>query len=240
MPEVDFSQFGPVEEVELTKIKRVGAANLHRAWLHVPHVTQHDEADVTDLEAFRQTQAERAKKEGFKLTPLAFVLKACVAALREHPDFNSSLGPTGDAIIRKYYYHIGIAVDTPQGLVVPVLRDVDQKGVWALAQELAELSLRTRDRKLGPADLQGASFSVSNLGGLGGTAFTPIVNAPQVAILGVSKTQIKPQWTGESFEPRQMLPLSLSYDHRVIDGAAGARFTRRVAELLSDIRQLVL
>jgi len=240
IPEIDFSQYGPVEEVRLSKIKHVGAVNLHRAWLNVPHVTQHDEADVTELEAFRKCHSKRATEEGFKLTPLAFILKACAAALREYPDFNSSLRPSGEFIIRKYYYHIAIAVDTPQGLVVPVLRDVDKKMIWTLAQELAELGARARDRKLGPADMQGATFTVSNLGGLGGTDFTPIVNAPQVAILGVSRSQIKPQWRNDRFEPRQMLPLSLSYDHRVIDGAAGARFTRRVAQLLTDIRQLVL
>lgn len=240
MPEVDFSKFGPVERVKLSKIRRVAAENLHRAWLHVPHVTQHDEADITELEAFRKSVAGEA--EGYKLTPLAFILKACVAALEQFPDFNSSLSPDGMELIRKSYYHFGIAVDTPNGLVVPVIRDVDQKGVFELARELGELGQRTRERKVKPEDLQGASFSVSNLGGLGGTAFTPIVNAPEVAILGVSRTQKKPVWSDEkeAFEPRLMLPLSLSYDHRVIDGAAAARFTTTLVKILSDIRRLVL
>ncbi len=240
LPEIDFSVFGPVEEVRLSKIRRVAAENLRRAWLNVPHVTQHDEADVTDLEAFRKEMASQVERLGYKLTPLAFILKACVAALKDFPDFNASLSPDGHRLIRKGYYHFGIAVDTPAGLVVPVIRDVDQKGVEALARELAELGVRTRDRKIGLDELQGASFSVSNLGGLGGTGFTPIVNAPEVAILGVSRTQIRPRWTGEGFEPRKTLPLSLSYDHRVIDGAAAARFTSTLVTLLSDIRRLVL
>ena len=198
------SVFGPVETKPLTKIKRLGAKALHRAWLHVPHVTQHDEADVTDLEAFREAQAPAAEKEGFKLTPLAFILKACVVALKQYPEFNASLSPDEQSLVLKRYYHLGIAVDTPQGLVVPVLRDVDQKGVFEIARELAALSQRTRDRTITPDDIQGASFSVSNLGGLGGTAFTPIVNAPQVSYFpGVSRTQIKPVWRENQFEPQK-------------------------------------
>jgi pyruvate dehydrogenase E2 component (dihydrolipoamide acetyltransferase) len=240
MPAIDFSRFGPVEEVPLSKIRRLTAENLTRAWLHVPHVTQHDEADVTDLERFREGLASSPRAAGVKVTPLAFVLKACAVVLTEMPDFNASLAPDGQTLIRKRYYHLGIAVDTPAGLVVPVVRDVERKGILELARELADLGARTRERKVGLEDLQGASFSVSNLGGVGGTGFTPIVNAPEVAILGVSRTRVLPRWNGEGFEPRRMMPLSLSYDHRVIDGAAAARFAARLAELLGDIRQLVL
>ena len=240
IPEVDFSEYGPIEEVKLSKIRRVAARNLHRAWLNVPHVTQQDEADVTELEAFRQELKPEAEAEGIKLTPLAFIVKACVAALKKYPDFNSSLAPDGESLIHKKYYHLGIAVDTPNGLVVPVLRDVDSMGVMELAEALVDLSRRARERKLSPGDMKGGTFSISNQGGIGGVAFTPIVNAPEVAILGISKTQRRPVWTGDGFEPRLVMPLSLSYDHRVIDGAAAARFTVYLADLLTDMRRLVL
>lgn len=240
MPMIDFSKFGDIEEKPLARIRKVSARNLHRSWLHVPHVTQHDEADVTEMEAFRKGHGEQAKKEGYKLTPLAFLLKASAAALRAFPDFNSSLAPDGESLILKKYVHIGVAVDTPNGLVVPVIRDVDQKGLKQLAQEVVEASVKARDGKLLPKDFQGACFTISSLGGIGGTAFTPIVNAPEVAILGVSRTRMKPVWNGSDFEPRLMLPLSLSYDHRVIDGASAARFTVHLAGLLSDLRKLLL
>lgn len=240
MPAIDFSKFGPVEEKKLHRIRQVAARNLHRSWLHVPHVTQHEEADITDMEAFRKAHGDEAKKQGFKLTPLAFLLKAAAAALREFPDFNSSLHPDGDRLILKQYYHLGVAVDTPNGLVVPVIRDVDQKGLFQLGQELIELSGKARDGKLAPRDFQGATFTISSLGGIGGTAFTPIVNAPEVAILGVSRSRTTPVWDGQQFQPRLMLPLSLSYDHRVIDGASAARFVVYLARVLGDLRRLLL
>ena len=240
MPQIDFSKFGDIEEKPLSRIRKVSARNLHRSWLHVPHVTQHEEADVTDMEAFRKSHGEQAKKEGYKLTPLAFLLKASAAALKAFPDFNASLSPDGEALILKKYVHIGVAVDTPDGLVVPVIRDVDQKGLKQLAQEVVEASVKAREGKLMPKDFQGACFTISSLGGIGGTAFTPIVNAPEVAILGVSRTRMKPIWTGSDFEPRLMLPLSLSYDHRVIDGASAARFAVHLAGLLADLRKLLL
>ncbi|MEM8994898.1 MAG: 2-oxo acid dehydrogenase subunit E2, partial [Acidobacteriota bacterium] len=222
------------------RIQKVSKKNLHRSWLHVPHVTQHDEADTTELEAFRQAHKGEAKKLGFSLTPLAFLLKASAAALREFPSFNASLHPDGDKLILKKYVHIGVAVDTPDGLVVPVIRDVDRKGLFQLAEETVALSVKAREGKLTPGDFQGACFTISSLGGIGGTAFTPIVNAPEVAILGVSKHQYKPVWNGSEFEPRLMLPLSLSYDHRVIDGASAARFVVHLSGLLSDLKRLLL
>ena len=240
MPEIDFSKFGEVEHKPLSRIRKVSARNLHRSWLHVPHVTQHDETDITEMEAFRKAHSEQAKKEGYKLTPVAFLLKAAAASLKAFPDFNSSLSPDGESLIVKKYVHIGVAVDTPNGLVVPVIRDVDQKSLSQLGKELVETSGRARDGKLMPQDFQGASFTISSLGGIGGTAFTPIVNAPEVAILGVSRSQMKPVWNGQEFQPRLMLPLSLSYDHRVIDGASAARFVVHLGSMLSDLRRLLI
>jgi len=240
MPEVDFSRFGEIERVELPRIRKIGARNLHRSWLHVPHVTQHDEADVTDLEEFRKTHGVEAEQRGFKLTPIAFLMKASVAALEKYPDFNASLDPDGEHLIRKRYYHLGIAVDTPNGLTVPVIRDVDRKGLFQCAEELVEVAGRAREGKLKKDDIEGATFTISSLGGIGGTAFTPIVNAPEVAILGASRMEWKPVWRDGEFVPRRILPLSLSYDHRVIDGAAAARFTTYLARVLSDLRMLLL
>lgn len=240
MPDIDFSQFGEVETIPLNRIKKLTAAAVHRSWLHVPHVTQHDEADITELEEFRQELKKEAEDRGVKVTMLAFLLKASVAALREHPRFNSSLEKGGENLVLKKYYNIGIAVDTPDGLVVPVIRDVDRKGVYDLARELGEVSQRARDRKLSPNDLQGACFTISSLGGIGGTAFTPIVNAPEVAILGVSRAQMKPVYQDGEFVPRLMLPLALSYDHRVVDGAEGARFVVFLSKVLGDARRLLL
>ncbi|MGB0721490.1 MAG: dihydrolipoyllysine-residue acetyltransferase [Gammaproteobacteria bacterium] len=240
IPAIDFSKFGPVEHQSLSRIKKIAGKHLHACWLNVPHVTQHDDADITDMEAFRQANKDAAKAEGYSLTPLVFVMKAVVAALKKYPQFNASLDSSGEALILKRYYHIGIAVDTPGGLVVPAIRDVDKKGFMELAKELAETSKKARDGKLRPDDMQGASFSISSLGGIGGSYFTPIVNAPEVAILGLSKSEMKPVWNGKEFEPRLMLPLSLSYDHRVIDGAEGARFTTYLNHVLADIRRLML
>jgi len=240
IPEVDFSKFGPVEEVPMTRLMQVGAANLHRSWLNVPHVTQFDSADITELEAFRVAQKAMAEKAGVKLTVLPLLLKACAHLLKELPDFNSSLAPSGKALIRKKYVHIGFAVDTPDGLLVPVIRDVDQKSLLQLAAEAAELAEKARTKKLSPDAMQGACFTISSLGHIGGTGFTPIVNAPEVAILGVSKATMQPVWDGKAFQPRLMLPLSLSYDHRVINGAAAARFTKRLGDVLGDIRTLLL
>ncbi len=240
IPEVDFSKFGETESKPLGRIKKLSGAHVLRSWLTVPHVTQFDEADITELEAFRQAQKEAAAAQGMRLTLVPFLLRACAALLREMPEFNSSLAADGENLIYKKYCHIGVAVDTPQGLVVPVVRDVERKGVFELAHELAELSERARQGKLLPAELQGGCFTISSLGGIGGTGFTPIVNAPEVAILGVARATYKPVWNGKKFKPRHMLPLSLSYDHRVIDGAQGVRFTTRLGELLSDIRRLLL
>ncbi|HDL5037829.1 TPA: 2-oxo acid dehydrogenase subunit E2 [Pseudomonas aeruginosa] len=237
IPEVDFSKFGEVEEVAMTRLMQVGAANLHRSWLNVPHVTQFDQSDITDMEAFRVAQKAAAEKAGVKLTVLPILLKACAHLLKELPDFNSSLAPSGKALIRKKYVHIGFAVDTPDGLLVPVIRDVDRKSLLQLAAELAD---KARNKKLSADAMQGACFTISSLGHIGGTGFTPIVNAPEVAILGVSKATMQPVWDGKAFQPRLMLPLSLSYDHRVINGAAAARFTKRLGELLADIRTLLL
>lgn len=236
----DFSQFGDIEREPMSRIMAATAANMQRSWLNVPHVTQFDEADITDMEAFRKAQKAAAEKKGVKLTPLAFLLKACAAALAELPQFNVSLDMERKEVIRKKYIHIGIAVDTPHGLMVPVVRDVDQKGLWQLAAESAELARKARDKELKPADMQGACFTITSLGGIGGTAFTPIVNTPEVAILGVSKAAMKPVWDGQAFQPRLMLPLSLSYDHRAVNGADAARFTTRLAQLLGDIRTLLL
>lgn len=239
-PEVDYAKFGPVEVRELSRIQKLSGRHLHRAWLSVPHVTQFDEADITELEAFRKVQVERAPTGTSKLTLLPFLLKAVATALNRMPSFKSSLTPDGEGLVMKHYTHIGVAVDTPRGLVVPVIRDVDKKGLQDLARELTELSGKARDGKLLPGDMQGGCFSISSLGGISGTAFTPIVNAPEVAILGVSRAALKPVWQGSEFVPRLLLPLSLSYDHRVIDGAEGARFTRLLGDLLGDIRRLLL
>ena len=239
-PEVDFAKFGPIEPKPLSRIKKLSGANLHRNWVSIPHVTQFDEADITDLEAFRKSNAAESEKQGFKLTMLAFLIKASVTALRQQPEVNASLDKAGENLVYKRYFHIGVAVDTPDGLVVPVIRDADRKGVFDLARELGEVSKLARDKKLKPGDMQGGTFSISSLGGIGGTAFTPIINAPEVAILGVSRALMKPVWNGREFAPRLMLPLSLSYDHRVIDGAAAARFTSYLASVLSDIRRSLL
>ncbi|MFI8978705.1 dihydrolipoyllysine-residue acetyltransferase [Ectopseudomonas khazarica] len=240
IPTVDFSKFGEIEEVPMTRLMQVGAANLHRSWLNVPHVTQFESADITDLEAFRVAQKAVAEKAGVKLTVLPLLLKSCAHLLKELPDFNSSLAPSGKAIIRKKYVNIGFAVDTPDGLLVPVIKNVDQKSLLQLAGEAAELADKARKKKLSADDMQGACFTISSLGHIGGTGFTPIVNAPEVAILGVSKASMQPVWDGKAFQPRLMLPLSLSYDHRVINGAAAARFTLRLSQLLADIRTILL
>jgi pyruvate dehydrogenase E2 component (dihydrolipoamide acetyltransferase) len=237
MPAVDFSQWGDVEHTPLARIRRISAQYLHRAWLNVPHVTQHDEADITELEAFRKAQSEEG---GVKLTLLPFVMKAVGAALRQFPEFNASLAPGGESLILKKYCNIGFAADTEAGLVVPVVKDVWGKGIVALAQECAELAKKARDGKLKPDEMKGGCFSISSLGGIGGGHFTPIVNAPEVAILGVSRAQMKPHWNGSEFVPRLMCPLSLSYDHRVIDGAAAARFIVALGKLLTDLRRLAL
>ena len=239
-PQVDFAKFGPIELKPMSRIKRLSGSNLHRNWISIPHVTQFDEADITELEAFRKESGAASEKQGFKLTMLAFLIKACITALRQYPEFNASLERGGENLVLKRYFHIGVAVDTPDGLVVPVIRDADRKGVYDLARELAEMSKLARDKKLKPGDMQGGTFSISSLGGIGGTAFTPIINAPEVAILGVSRAAMRPIWVGGQFMPRLMLPLSLSYDHRVIDGAAAARFTSYLASVLSDIRRSLL
>lgn len=240
MPVVDFSKFGAIENKPLSRIKKLSGTYLHRNWVSIPHITQHDETDITELEAFRKQLGTEYAAQGVKITPLVFLLKAVVATLQRFPDFNASLDPGGETLILKKYFHIGVAVDTPEGLVVPVLRDVDQKGIVQLAKELGEISVRAREKKITAAEMQGGCFTISSLGGIGGTAFTPIINAPEVAILGVSKSSIKPVWKNDKFEPRLILPFSLSYDHRVIDGAAGARFTTHLAQILADVRRLVL
>ena len=240
IPAVDFSRFGEVEEVAMTRLMQIGASSLHRSWLNIPHVTQFDQADITELEAFRVAQKAVAEKAGVKLTVLPLLLKSCAHLLKEMPDFNSSLAPSGKAIIRKKYVNIGFAVDTPDGLLVPVIKNVDQKSLLQLAAEAAALAAKARDKKLTADDMQGACFTISSLGHIGGTGFTPIVNAPEVAILGVSKATIQPVWDGKAFQPKLMLPLSLSYDHRVINGAAAARFTQRLSQLLADIRTILL
>ncbi|MFW0756585.1 dihydrolipoyllysine-residue acetyltransferase [Pseudomonas sp. H11T01] len=240
IPVVDFSRFGEIEEVPMTRLMQIGASSLHRSWLNIPHVTQFDQADITELEAFRVAQKAVAEKAGVKLTVLPLLLKSCAHLLKELPDFNSSLAPSGKAIIRKKYVNIGFAVDTPDGLLVPVIKDVDKKSLLQLAAEAAVLAEKARTKKLTADDMQGACFTISSLGHIGGTGFTPIVNAPEVAILGVSKATIQPVWDGKAFQPKLMLPLSLSYDHRVINGAAAARFTKRLSDLLADIRTILL
>lgn len=240
IPAVDFAKFGEVEIRALSRIRKISGAHLHRCWLSVPHVTQFDEADITSLEAFRKAQKAEAEKQDIRLTFMPFLMKAVAAALKTMPVFNSSLSADGESLILKQYVHIGVAVDTPNGLVVPVIRDVDKKRIFELARELMEISGRAREGKLAPSEMQGGCFSISSLGGIGGSAFTPIVNAPEVAILGVSRSEMRPKWNGSEFEPRLMLPLSLSYDHRVVDGADGVRFTTLLGQLLGDIRRLLL
>jgi pyruvate dehydrogenase E2 component (dihydrolipoamide acetyltransferase) len=240
IPAQDFSKFGPTETRPLPRIKKISGPHLHRAWLNVPHVTHDDEADITEIDAYRKELDTAAKEKGFRVTLLAFLMKASMSALRKFPEFNSSLNPEKDALILKRYYNIGIAVDTPDGLVVPVIRDVDRKGIHEISQEMGAISKKARDGKLGAADMQGASFTISSLGGIGGTAFTPIVSAPEVAILGVVRSKMAPVWNGSEFKPRLMQPISLSYDHRVIDGALAARFARHLCTTLEDVRRLIL
>ena len=240
IPDQDFSKFGDVEVRELTRIQQITAQNMARNWLNVPHVTQFDEADITELEAFRAQLKPQMEKRGVKVSALAFVVKACAAALKEYPKFNVSLMADGRQVVQKHYYHIGIAVDTPNGLIVPVIRDVDQKSIWQLADEIIDLATRGRNGKVKPTEMQGGCFTISSLGGMGGTAFTPIVNAPEVAILGLSNNQIKPFWDGSQFVPRTFTPLSLSYDHRAVNGADAAKFTTYLSKVLGDIRNLVM
>jgi pyruvate dehydrogenase E2 component (dihydrolipoamide acetyltransferase) len=242
VPTQDFSKFGPVETTPLSRIKRLSGPVLHRSWLNVPHVTHHDEADITELDRYRKEldTAAKAEKDPYRVTLLAFLVKACVAALKKFPEFNSSLAPEKDSLVLKGYYNIGIAVDTPDGLVVPVVKDADRKGIIELSREFGAISAKARDGKLGPGDMQGGTFTISSLGGIGGTGFTPIVNAPEVAILGVVRSAMKPVWNGTEFVPRNILPLSVSYDHRVIDGALAARFARHLCHLLEDDRRLLL
>ena len=240
IPEVDFSQFGEIEVEPLTKLHKLTAANMHRSWLNLPHVTQFDDADITELEAFRNSMKAEAQAKGVKLTPLPFLLKAAAVALRMNPKFNASLSADGENMVYKKYVHIGVAVDTPVGLMVPVIRDVDKKSLWELAAEASELAQKAKERKLKPADMQGGCFTISSLGNIGGTGFTPIINAPEVAILGVSKLDIKPVWDGTAFQPRKMLPLSLSYDHRAINGADAGKFFTELGQLLADIRRILL
>ena len=237
-PKVDFAKFGPIERQARTRIKKLSAANLHRNWVMIPHVTNHDDADITELEAFRVKLNEEQGKGGTKVTMLAFLIKACVTVLKRFPEFNASL--EGDELVLKNYWHIGFAADTPNGLVVPVIREADKKGILQIARETSELAAKAREGKLAPADMQGGTFSISSLGGIGGTYFTPIINAPEVAILGVCRSQTRPVWNGSAFEPRLMLPLSLSWDHRVIDGASAARFNVALAQLLADFRRVML
>ena len=240
MPFVDFSKFGEIETRALSRIKKLSGANLHRNWVTIPHVTQQDEADITEVEAFRVKTNEEIAKSGVKVTMLAFLIKASVAALKKYPEFNASLEPGGENLVLKKYFNIGFAADTPNGLVVPVIKNADRKSVIEIAKEMSELAAKAREGKLSPTEMQGGCFSISSLGGIGGTFFTPIINAPEVAILGVSRSAMKPVWNGREFEPRLILPMSLSYDHRVVDGAAGARFSTYLASLMSDIRKLVL
>jgi pyruvate dehydrogenase E2 component (dihydrolipoamide acetyltransferase) len=240
IPAVDFTKFGAVESIELGRIKRLTAQAMTRSWLNIPHVTHNDEADITDLEEFRKSLKDEAEKKGVRVTMLGFAMKAVVNALQTFPTFNASLDPSGEKLILKKYYHIGVAVDTPQGLVVPVIRDVDKKSVYEISAELATISKKARDNKLAVTDIQGGTFTISSLGGIGGTTFTPIINAPEVAILGMTRSKIQPEWDGKAFVPKLMQPLSLSYDHRVIDGAEAARFCRHLAVVLGDIRRILL
>ncbi len=240
LPEVDFSQFGPVETKPLSRIQKLSGKNLWRNWVRIPHVTQFEDADITELERFRQAHKGEAKSQGFNLTPLAFLVKAVTRALKRFPTFNASLDAAGENLVIKDYYHIGVAVDTPDGLVVPVIRDADQMGIFDIARSLADISQRAREKKLKASEMQGGTFSISSLGGIGGTAFTPIINAPEVAILGVSRHRMQPVWNGEEFSPRLILPLSLSYDHRVIDGAEAARFCVYLADILADMKKILL
>jgi pyruvate dehydrogenase E2 component (dihydrolipoamide acetyltransferase) len=240
MPVIDFSKFGPVEDVEMPRIKKLSGPALHRAWLHIPHVTVSEEADITELDAYRKELDTAAKADGYRVTLLSFMIKACVSALKEHWEVNSSLHPDGDKLIKKNYYNIGFAADTPQGLMVPVIKDADRKGIVQISKELGSLSAQARDGKLKGPDMQGATFTISSLGGIGGTGFTPIVNAPEVAILGLTRAKMAPVWNGSEFVPRLMQPLSLSFDHRAIDGALGARFNASLKHLLGDVRRLML
>ena len=240
IPAQDFSKFGPIETKPLSRIKRLSGPFLHRSWLNVPHVTQNDEADITETDAYRKELDTAGKEKGYRVTLLAFLIKASVSALKQHPEFNASLSPEKDALIYKRYYNIGVAVDTPDGLVVPVVKDADRKGIVEISQELGAISKKARDGKLSPTDMAGGSFTISSLGGIGGTAFTPIVNAPEVAILGVVRSKMAPVWDGNEFKPRLMLPVCVSYDHRVIDGALAARFTRNLCHVLEDVRRIML
>jgi pyruvate dehydrogenase E2 component (dihydrolipoamide acetyltransferase) len=240
VPEVDFAKFGPVEVTQRSKLDKLTAANMQRSWLNVPHVTQFDDADITELEEFRAGLKAEAERRGTRLTPMPFLLKACAVALRDNPKLNSSLARGGVELVYKQYIHIGMAVDTPAGLVVPVIRDVDKKTIWELAEEVLTMAGKARDRKLMPADMQGGCFTISSLGNIGGTGFTPIVNAPEVGILGVSKAALKPVWDGQAFAPRKLLPLALSYDHRVVNGGDAGRFLSQLVELMGDIRRLVM
>jgi pyruvate dehydrogenase E2 component (dihydrolipoamide acetyltransferase) len=240
VPVIDFSKFGETTTEELGRIKKISGKFLHASWLNVPHVTQFDESDITEMDQFRKDQKAAAEKQGIKLTPLVFVMKAVVKALQDFPNVNASLSPDGQSIIKKHYYNIGIAVDTPNGLMVPVVKDVDKKGIYELSRDLMEISAKARDGKLGPADMSGGTFTISSLGGIGGTQFTPIVNAPEVAIMGLSKAKMQPVWNGSEFIPRLVMPFSVSYDHRALDGAEGVRFTTTVGKYLSDLRQLIL
>ena len=240
IPEIDFSEFGDVETIRLTRIKKLSGPHLQRAWLNIPHVTHHDEVDITELEEFRQSLKEEAEKKGIRITLLSFAIKALVGAMKEFPNFNASLAPGGEQLILKRYFNVGIAIDTPDGLVAPVVRDVDRKSIFNLARELADLSDRARNNRLRPDDLKGGCISISSLGGIGGIAFTPIVNAPEVAILGISRSKMMPAWNGQDFVPRLILPLSLSYDHRVVDGAEAARFVARLTRSFADVRRLSL
>ncbi len=240
IPAVDFSKFGQIEDVEMSRIKKISGPALHRSWLNIPHVTHQEEADITELDAYRRELDAEAKKKDYRVTLLSFMIKACVSALKQHWEVNSSLHPDGDKLIRKHYYHIGFAADTPQGLVVPVIKDADRKGITEISKELGALSAKAREGQLKSNDMQGASFTISSLGGIGGTGFTPIVNAPEVAILGLTRAKMAPVWDGEQFEPRLMQPLSLSYDHRAIDGALAARFCATLKYLLGDVRRLIV
>jgi pyruvate dehydrogenase E2 component (dihydrolipoamide acetyltransferase) len=240
IPAQDFSKFGPIETKPLSRIKRLSGPFLHRSWLNVPHVTQNDEADITETDAYRKELDTAGKEKGYRVTLLAFLIKASVSALKQHPEFNASLSPEKDALIYKRYYNIGVAVDTPDGLVVPVVKDADRKGIVEISQELGAISKKARDGKLSPTEMAGGTFTISSLGGIGGTAFTPIVNAPEVAILGVMRSKMAPVWDGNEFKPRLMLPVCVSYDHRVIDGALAARFTRNLCHVLEDVRRIML